>query len=77
MSTDSYKIASDKIKERSRSEFQGKNGVMALKSLLEESYGLEDTEKTRRLFDLAWEYGHASGAHEVLFYYDDMVDLIR
>lgn len=40
-------------------------------------YIVSDHPKKDLLFRLAWDYGHALGIHEVLSYYDEMVELIK
>ncbi|AMS01181.1 hypothetical protein AR9_g097 [Bacillus phage AR9] len=48
-----------------------------LKRELEKFYNTSNHPKREKLFELAWEYGHGHGSHEVDFYYDDLIDLIR
>lgn len=51
---------------------------LAFKNDLEDEFGVShDHPKAKRLFDLAWEYGHSSGYNEVLNFYSDLVDLIK
>ena len=47
-----------------------------LRVRLEEECGLVSHPKARRLFELAWEYGHASGIEEVAGYYRAMAELL-
>lgn len=42
-----------------------------------QKYELEDSDKTRLMFHYAWDYGHSCGNLEVLFYVEDLVELIK
>lgn len=48
----------------------------AIKEHLELKYGVVGHPKAGRLFELAWEYGHAAGVHEVESYYEELKDLL-
>lgn len=43
---------------------------------LEHEYGVADHPKRHKLFQKAYEYGHASGYHEVANHYSELVDLV-
>jgi len=47
-----------------------------LADTLEEFYGLKNHPKASTLFNLAWDEGHASGIHEVIFWYIELAELI-
>lgn len=34
-------------------------------------------DKSNRVFQLAWEYGHSAGNHEVEYYYMDLASLVK
>lgn len=40
------------------------------------AFGLETHPKRQRVFDLAWEYGHADGRREVASFYADLAELL-
>jgi hypothetical protein len=42
-----------------------------------EEYRVQEHPKREKVFNLAWEHGHASGYSEVYNYFGDFVDLIR
>jgi len=42
-----------------------------------EDLGLTNHPKAGRLFEIAWDYGHASGYHEVWSYIKELADLLR
>ena len=44
---------------------------------LDHKYGVYGHPKAKRLYELAWDYGHGSGFSEVEFYYSELVDLIK
>ena len=45
---------------------------------LAHKYGFETlTPKVIKCFDIAWDYGHSAGLHEVESYFDDLVELIK
>ncbi len=69
-------IITDRIK---RGEYSGREKRSLIKNDLICVYELEDCpmEKTDLLFWLSWEYGHSGGLYEVLFFFDDMVRLIK
>lgn len=46
------------------------------KAALERTYGTAGNPKANALYDLAWDYGHASGFGEVESYYGEMARLI-
>lgn len=43
---------------------------------LEANCGTAGNPKAEKLWELAWEYGHAYGKHEIASYYTDMAELI-
>lgn len=44
---------------------------------LEKTYGVVGHPKAERLYELAYEEGHAAGDHEIEYYYSVMVELIQ
>jgi hypothetical protein len=44
---------------------------------MEEKHGLAGHPKAKRLYELAWDYGHASGYSEIELYYEDLADLLK
>ena len=46
------------------------------RDILTVSYGTAEHPKAQRLFEIAWDLGHSSGYKEVLYWYDDLVDLL-
>ncbi len=44
---------------------------------LELVHGTGKNPKANLLFAKAWELGHSSGYHEVVIYYNDLVELIK
>ena len=40
-------------------------------------FGMTEHPKRVKVYELAWEYGHASGHEDVLSYYKDLVELVR
>lgn len=40
-------------------------------------YGVTNHPKAERVFELAYQYGHSAGYSEVMFYFGDLVQLIR
>jgi len=47
------------------------------KEALEEHFGVTENPKKNMLYSVAWEIGHSAGFHEVEYFYDILVDLIR
>ena len=56
---------------------EGVRIIAELRASLELEHGMAGHPKSNELWKLAWEYGHAYGAHEVRSYYDDMVELLK
>ena len=42
-----------------------------------EEFGVQDNPKRFRAYDLAYEYGHSAGYHEIYSHFCDLVDLIK
>jgi hypothetical protein len=40
-------------------------------------YGVIDNPKANTAYNLAWQYGHSNGFHEVYNFFDDLVELIK
>lgn len=41
------------------------------------AHDVKNNPKARKVFELAWEHGHASGLHDVENYFEDFVELIQ
>jgi hypothetical protein len=39
--------------------------------------GVESNPKTNKLFELAWQHGHADGFYKVFYYYETFAELIK
>ena len=48
-----------------------------LRDKLAEEYGVVGDPKLQDCFDLAWDYGHSCGLHEVAIHFDSLVVLIK
>jgi len=44
---------------------------------LEAEYGTADNPKAQRLWEIAWDHGHASGLAEVEGWYGELVELVQ
>ena len=49
----------------------------AFRRHLEEHYETSDSPKKQLLWDKAWEHGHSAGLHEVEYWYDELVNLVK
>jgi len=58
-----------------RGEFTRRDGA-DFRQALEKEQGTVGHSKAQKLWDLAWEYGHANGLLEVRFYYMELKELI-
>lgn len=47
------------------------------KQKLAKEFGLVDHPKLDKLYDVAWNFGHANGFQEVEFYFMELEELIR
>ena len=68
----------DKVRE-ARKEYQAEEDRLTtqLRQDLALEHGVYQHSKEPLLWKLAWDEGHASGYHEVVGYYERMVELIR
>jgi len=64
-------------KEMSEYRLRCEKEKMELKDRLEKKHGVTANPKAHRLFDIAWDYGHAYGLTEVTYHYERLVDLIQ
>ncbi len=67
------RLSSDNAIER---RFMLKQRHVEFKAELFAYYDVADNPKAERLYELAYERGHASGFHEVVYQFDELVDLI-
>lgn len=44
---------------------------------LADEFGMTDHPKRHLLFSKAWDSGHSSGLNDVLYWYEEMVELVR
>lgn len=49
---------------------------VVFRKALAKEYGVKDHPKEAVLWRLAWEHGHSSGLHDVIYYYEDFLQLI-
>ena len=40
-------------------------------------HGVSKNPRAEKLFEIAWDLGHAAGLHEVITYYEKLVELIK
>lgn len=61
-----------------RREMQELDGQMRTncRTMLAELYGLVGHPKEQKVWDMAWDMGHASGWSEVAIQYDNLADLV-
>jgi len=58
-------------------EFRERRAARAdYRSQLESEFETSGHPKAEKLFDLAWDYGHSSGLHEVKMYYEELKELL-
>ena len=50
---------------------------LAHQASLEQKHGLTGHPKADKLYQLAWDFGHSSGYHEIEYYYDDFAELLK
>jgi hypothetical protein len=62
---------------RVRQDRQNELEHVHLKADLAAEHGLTDHPKLDRLFEFAWNMGHASGLLEVAGYFEDLAELLR
>jgi hypothetical protein len=67
-----YRAAITAIEAEFREDLEVDHGIRGKDGKLK-----VDAAKATQLFQLAWDYGHASGYQDVANYYEDMVDLVR
>ena len=48
-----------------------------LKNRLATEHGVTGNPRLDKCFDIAWEYGHAYGNHEVEIHFSELVELIK
>lgn len=48
-----------------------------VKNRLEEVYNMKGHPKADTLFRLAWDFGHSEGYEEIVFYYAEMLELLK
>lgn len=57
---------------------KGENdSYLKFKEDLFKEYGVSDNPKLEKAFDMAWDRGHPSGYRDVVYYFDELVDLIK
>lgn len=61
---EAWRAEDERIKQQFRQDLAAEHGVTG-------------HPKEPKLFDLAWEHGHASGFNEVSIYYCDFVELLK
>jgi hypothetical protein len=52
-------------------------GPIALQVFLEERYNLKGHPKASKLYEIAWDEGHAYGCYEVVHYYVELAELLE
>lgn len=62
-----------------RKEYWREDGLLfsQFKCDLEAENGMADNPKREALFSKAWEHGHSSGLCDVLFWYEDLLELVK
>jgi hypothetical protein len=50
--------------------------VSQFRADLEKAFGFEKHPKRNLLWDKAWEHGHGSGLHDVLYYYEEFAQFV-
>ena len=60
-----YDAEEARLMKKFRSDLEDENGIA------------HDHPKAQKLWSMAWEYGHASGIHEVANYYEEFADLVH
>lgn len=64
------KLADDWLADLNRKE-------EALKVELSEKHGVPRDAKFEKAWNVAWGLGHSSGLHEVRYYFEELVELIK
>jgi len=70
------KIKEMEKEERRKRQEEEREKVRAFRNNLEASYGVQDHPKANKVWELAWEHGHANGFSEIEHYYHEFVSLI-
>lgn len=70
--TTPYEIIAERIE---RGDYD--NGTVCFRDDVLKVYGLERSKKTEKAFSLASSFSNGSGLMEELYYWDDLVELIK
>lgn len=55
---------------------EGKRIKLEHRTALETEYSMTGHPKAEQLYQLAWDYGHSSGLHEVGYFYGELIQLV-